>query len=584
MLRIRLALLVGLVFAVPATAQSGETGTDLAITGINVIPMDEARVLEDQTVIVKNGFVQSISDTATTKVPSGFRQIAGEGRYLMPGLADLHIHLAGEHELIDYLAWGVTTVMHLGGSESTGRNTLEYREQIRNGSLLGPNIYATNRIFDGNPPVAGNALRLDTAEAAREAVRDLGAAGFDFVKIYNNVSLPVFEAIVDEAKRQELPVFGHIPRGFDALTAMRGGQNVVVHSEEFFFTYFNGPRSTTNMTRLYEPDLSKLPELIDALVESDVAVMPDLAFTFTNLLMWDDLDHVWQDPESANLHPGTASMWENESINRRDAIENFVLRDQWKYGLMQKLTQEFQAAGILQVVGTDASLPGLFPGKAVHRELTELVKAGISNFDALAIGSKNAGEFVRRYIDKDARFGLVKPGYRADLILLDSNPLDDIRNTRDISAVVVGGRFTGKSELDEHRAAKRSRYVFLRSTNDIVNTALASENAMDYLEALLQANSDDAEILRAIERRINAAGYSAANAGDIDRSLRLLELNAQLFQTSANTWDSLAEITLYSGDKSQALDLYRKALSIDPDFSDAREKIERILGDGTAMR
>jgi hypothetical protein len=325
-------------------------------------------------VLVSGGVIQSVSDLAATSLPADLLQIDGEGRYLMPGLADLHVHLRNSDELFGNLAWGVTTVMHLGGSGEPGLEILRYREEIQNGSRLGPTIYATDRILDGDPAVATDAQSLSTADEAKLAVRNLKAQGFDFVKIYNNVSLPVFEAIVAEAETHGLPVFGHIPRNFDALQSLGGGQDAVVHTEEFFFAYFEGPRSTKNMSRDYAPDLAKLAALITTLTANNVAVMPDLSFTFSNLLMWDSLENVWNDPEFPNLHPDTASMWQAGNINRRGDLENFILREQWKYALMQTLTSEFQEAGILQVIGTDASLPGLFPGKAVHRELTELVR------------------------------------------------------------------------------------------------------------------------------------------------------------------------------------------------------------------
>jgi len=395
-------------------SQASFAAEDFAIVAINVIPMDEERLLENQVVVVSDGVIQSVSDLAATSLPADLLQIDGEGRYLLPGLADLHVHLRNADELLSNLAWGVTTVMHLGGSGEPGEEIRRFREEIRKGSRLGPTIYATDRILDGDPAIATGALSLGTADEAKTAVRDLKTNGFDFVKIYNNVSLPVFTAIVDEAKSQGLPVFGHIPRNFDALQAFELGQDAVVHTEEFFFAYFEGPRSTRNMVRDYAPDLGKLPALLTVLAENNVAVMPDLSFTFTNMLMWDSLDNVWNDAEFPFLHPDTASMWEAGNLNRRDDLENFIVREQWKYALMQTLTLEFQQAGILQVIGTDASLPGLFPGKAVHRELTELVKAGLSNYEALAVGTRNAGAFIERYLDADARLGQIRPGYRAD--------------------------------------------------------------------------------------------------------------------------------------------------------------------------
>lgn len=435
--------------------QASSASEDFAIVNINVIPMDEERLLENQVVVVSGGVIQSVSDVAATSLPADLLQIDGEGRYLMPGLADLHVHLRNSDEILRNLAWGVTTVMHLGGSGGPGQEILRYREEIRNGTRLGPTIYTTDRILDGDPAIATGALSLKTADEAKTAVRNLKAQGFDFVKIYNNVSLPVFTAIVAEAEAQGLPVFGHIPRNFDALLALSSGQDAVVHTEEFFFAYFDGPRSTANMSRDYAADLGKLPALITVLSESNVAVMPDLSFAFGNLLMWDSLENVWNDAEFPFLHPDTASLWEARNLNRRDDLENFILREQWKYNLMQTLTLEFQDAGILQVIGTDASLPGLFPGKAVHRELTELVKAGLSNYDALAIGTRNAGTFVERYLDNDARLGQIRPGYRADLIILRDNPLEDVRNARLIDAVVAQGVYTDRAELDKLRAEQR---------------------------------------------------------------------------------------------------------------------------------
>ena len=561
-------------------AQDNDTSTGFAIVGVNVIPMDEERVLDDQTVIVTDGVIQSISDAETTAIPGDLTRIEGNGRYLMPGLADLHIHLRHEDELVNYLAWGVTTIMHLGGSVETGRQLLDYKLQVKNGSRLGPNIYTTERTFDGDPALSSSAHPLGTAEDARRAVQQLKADGFDIIKIYNEISLPVFQAIVDEADKQDLAIVGHIPRSFDALTSLGGGQDAIAHTEELFFTYFKGPRSTENMQREYQPDFDKLPALIKVLVDNNVAVIPDLSFTFTDMIMWDDLDMLWNDPEYPYLQPGIGSNWKAGNINRRDNIENFVIREQWKYTLMQELTVKFQEADILQVIGTDASVPGLFPGKAAHRELTELVKAGLSNFDALAIGNKNAGEFIRRYVDHDVRVGQIRPGYRADLVLLDDNPLEDVRNARTVSAVAVNGRFTDKSALDERRAAFRARYDVFHAVIDQVETALPTDDAHDVIQSLVQKYRDNPDITTTIETRLNAAGYAAAFADDLDRSQVILGLNTELFPNSPNTWDSLAEVVLYTGDRERSLKLYRKALEVDPGFTNATQQIEKILSEG----
>lgn len=562
--------------AVFAQDNSAQSGPMTAIVGVNVIPMDENHVLENQTVIIADGRITVIGNSDEVMVPDSANRIEGSNRYLIPGLADLHTHLSGTEQYVSYLAFGVTTVMHLGGSQSQGRELLEHRRQINAGSLTGPNIYATERVFDGDPPASGNAYRFSSPDAARDKVIELKEAGYDFIKIYNNVPYPVFTTVVDEARNQNMPIFGHVPRNFDPLTAMREGQNAVVHTEEFFFTYFKGPRSTRDMDRGYKANLSDIPELVEVLAANNVAIMPDLSFTFTDLLMWDGLENVWNDTEMKYLHPDSVSDWRVGNINRRDEIENFVVREQWKFDLMQELTRQFQEAGILQVIGTDAPLPGLFPGKSAHRELTELVKAGLSNFDALSIGTRNAGEFVRRYIDEDVRFGKIEAGYRADLVLLAENPLDDVRNARRVEAVAVNGRWFEKAELDREREILAARFQALNDVNAQVDAALQGDMAKSEIHAILIAHSDEPETVAAIERRINAAGYGAAFADQLDRAQQILEIGTQLFPDSANAWDSFAEITLHRGDRKMAIEYYKKALEVDPEFANAAEQLKTL--------
>lgn len=567
------AVLALATVSLPARGQD-PAGRVVAFVDVGVIPMDRDRLLEHQTVVVEGERIRALGPVATVAVPSGATVVDGAGRYLMPGLADLHTHLRDDGELLCNLAWGVTTVMHMGGSADRGRELLDARQRIRSGEMTGPNIYATERIVDGDPPL-GTHQSIATPEAARQKVAELKSTGFDFVKIYNNVSLEVFGAVIEEADRQHLPVFGHIPRGFDPMVAITGGEDAIAHTEEFFFTYFGGPRSTKDMDRTYRPDVALIPALVQALGENHVAVMPDLCFTFTDLVMWDDLQNVWTDPEMQYLHPDTVLDWHAGSINRRDEIENFVFREQIKYGLLQELTRRFQAGGVLQVIGTDASLPGIFPGEAAHRELTELVKAGLDNYDALAIGTRNAGEFVRRYIDADARFGQIVPGFRADLVLVEKNPIDDVRNARLVSGVVVAGRWYSREDLDARREALAGRYAEMGQVTDAVTAALDGPEMETTVRAIVQARSGDVEIMQLIENALNASGYAAAQ-NDLEHAREILALATRVFPESANAWDSLAEITLMTGDRKGAIALYERALEVDPDFPSSRSQLRKL--------
>ena len=573
---VMLALSAVLASSVAAAAGDEATSQSFALIGVNVIPMDEERVLADQTVVVIDGVIRTIGDQHQTEVPDCVPTIPGNGRFLVPGFADLHVHITHEDDLLNYLNWGVTTVMHLGGFGVPGPVLLEHKQAIAEGRMLGPAIYTTDRTLDGDPPSGNNSMVLATEEEARAEVQRLKADGFDFIKAYQNFSRPVFDALVAEAQAQDLAIVGHLPRHFDALDAITGGQNAIAHTEELFFTYFEGPRSTIDMPHDYRADLSGIPILIEAMLENDVAIMPDLSFTFTDQLMWDDLDLLWNDAEFNYLHPATAATWRSGNINRREGIENFVLREEWKYDVMQELTLRFQEAGVLQVVGTDAAVPGLFPGKALHRELTEFVKAGLSNFDALKIATANGGEFIRKYIDADSRTGLVKPGYTANLVLLAENPLEDVRNARTVEAVSVNGRWTDAVQLAARRTQLLANYTEIGRVQSHIEVALQNGSEASVVPTVRDQYANDPVILSMIESQLNDAGYSAFGDDDIVRAREIFSLNTEVFPNSANTWDSYAESFFMVEDYAQAKALYRRALDADPEFSNATGMLNRI--------
>ena len=576
LIRMILALAALLASTAAVSADQAATPQSFALVGVNVVPMDEERLLMDQTVIVTGGFIQSITPRGQTDVPDDVPVIAGDDRFLLPGFADLHVHITHEDDLLNYLNWGVTSVMHLGGFGVPGPVMLEHKQAIADGRLVGPSIYTTDRTLDGDPPTGNNTVVLATEEEARIEVRRLKADGYDLIKAYQSFSRPVFDALVAEAEVQGLAIVGHLPRRFDAMDAITGGQNAIAHTEELFFTYFEGPRSTVDMTHDYQVDLSRIPALIDAMLENDVAIMPDLSFTFTDHLMWDDLDLIWNDSEFDFLHPATAAMWRSGNINRREAIENFVLREEWKYDLMQELTLRFQDAGILQVVGTDSAVPGLFPGKALHRELTEFVKAGLSNFDALQIATANGGEFIRKYIDPESRIGLVQPGYKANLVLLAENPLEDVRNARTVEAVAVNGYWTDASLLTEKRTELLANYAAMRKAQSQIELALQDGSEASVVPGIRDGYADDPAMLAMIENQLNIAGYSFIGDDNLARARAVFRLNTEVFPDSANTWDSYAESFFMVDDYPNAEKYYRRALQADPDFANAERMLSRI--------
>ncbi len=174
------------------------------------------------------------------------------------------------------------------------------------------------------------------------------------------------------------------------------------------------------------------------------------------------------------------------------------------------------------------------------------------------------------------RFGKIEVGYRADLVLVAQNPLDDVRNARFVEAVAVNGRWFEKTELESQREILAERFQALNEVNEQVDAALEGNQASAVIHDILIAHAGDAETAAAIESRINSAGYGAAFAEQFDRAQQILEIGTQVFPGSANTWDSLAEITLHLGDRESAIEYYEKALEVDPEFSNAADQL-RVL-------
>lgn len=429
----------------------------LAFVRVDVIPMNRDRLLKNQTVIVSRGKIVRIGPAASIRVPRNALQVDGRGKYLMPGLVDFHVHLRDPGELLSYLNYGVTTVVQLSGPMGNVPDVLALRRRIADGEVPGPNVYTTGRVLDGHPAIFPNVSTVvSTPEEARRAVADQSQAGVDFIKVYNNLDSNVLRAVVKEAHRLGLAVVGHIPRRSgraQALqTALAAGQDMIAHSEEFFFTYFYGDaESRLDRGLPPSPDRSKIRLVTRWVRESGAAVTPNLSFVAMTRRQLDNLEAVLSDPEARYLHPNVLALWRAQNPTRRPDVARFALRERAKYPFLQELVPALQASGVPLLLGTDSSAPGLFPGKSAHVELQELVRAGLTSYQSLSTGTRNAGRFIKRHVRGVESFGTVSPGRRADLLLLEANPLNDINNISRIVGVAVRGRWLPKAELDRMR-------------------------------------------------------------------------------------------------------------------------------------
>lgn len=203
----------------------------VAFVHVNVVPMDHERVLTDQTIIVRDGRIQRIEPSARIKVPEGAIKIDGRGKYLMPGLADMHVHIWHEGDLLLYVTNGVTTVRNLFGDPKH----LQWREQVKRGERLGPTIYSSGPITDGKPAFGPGSTVVSTPEEAARAVIEQKEAGYDGVKVFANLSPEAYNAILAAAKKHKVPVWGHVPSRVGLRGVLTKGQRSFEHMMDFVF-------------------------------------------------------------------------------------------------------------------------------------------------------------------------------------------------------------------------------------------------------------------------------------------------------------------------------------------------------------
>lgn len=464
----------GLTFVFPALifasticfGQPVQAPAPLAIEHVTVLPMTvDGHELYDQTVTLRGGRIVGIEASAGAKVGDGVRRIDGTGKYLMPSLTDVHIHLENDRILrmflhnpniptgtigtrdifLPYVANGVLQVFDLSAtSETVGQ-----RDEVESGRVVGPHI-ALAAMIDGSDPLwpVGMTRVAATPSDGRQAVRDASAEGYEIIKVYSHLDLPTFTAIVDEAHKLHMPVVGHIPQRGKGIAEkfFQPGFGMVAHAEEFA-QQTNVPAEEdipryVEMAKRNGTWLTGTLSLDERLVEEtsnpeSLKTRPELRF-LTPLVYAMVTEH---NPYVAQANP--------ERVEYLRAIVAFN----------RKLVQAFAAAGIPILAGTDTPVPGMVAGFALHDELEAMARYGMSNRQILEGATRLPAEWLGVVGDR----GVVAVGKRADLLLLDADPMADVSNTRKIAAVVAGGRFLSRSELNRQMEALDQRYANLRA-------------------------------------------------------------------------------------------------------------------------
>lgn len=442
------------------------TEADLVISHVAVVDVERGRLLPDYAALIKGDRIVSVSPSARVRFASTARVIDGTGKYLMPGLWDMHAHIGGSGnplllELPLFTAHGVTGVRVMGAPRDLpGLARLrQLQTATAAGTLTGPRVlaiasWAVNGeagIADTLPPF----FKARTRDEGRALAQYFKQNGYDFIKIYNNVSRDGFLGLAEEARRINLPFAGHEPASLSAIELSNAGQKSIEHSRIFLFNCFpaadslqkgllrvSGTALRRRMVDEYNPRVCN--ELFKTFARNDTYITPTHV---TRRMDASAHDAAYRNEARMKYIPGRQRMaWlaDANGMVASDASpagrKSYV--DFYRKGL--SLTNDAYRAGVPVIVGTDAGDSFVFPGASVHDELGELVKAGLSPAEALRAATLTSATYFGRTAD----FGTVQVGRFADLVLLDANPLDDIANSRRIRAVFQGGKSFDRAALD----------------------------------------------------------------------------------------------------------------------------------------
>jgi len=382
---------------------------------------------------------------ATVPVPPAALRVDGRGRFLMPGLADMHVHLFDSGDLLLYLAHGVTTIRNLGGYGSAD-SILEIRREVAAGERLGPTIFTSGNWLDGDPPVRPINTVLRTPVEAREEVRREHRLGFDFVKVYQTLSPEVYQEILRTEREERIAVTGHVPGpvGLDAV--LTGGQVAVDHAANLVLADAEArvepPAALARRVR--KAGVAVTTTLVMARIAAALRGAPER------------LDSMLARPEARWLSQETREFWHRApflSLPRDGAGETL-------YASSAALVGALQREGVELLAGTDAGLWGNVPGASLLAELRLLVEAGLTPYQALRAATVNPARFLERTVRGSQQPGALAVGNRADLLLLEADPLRDIGALDRRAGVMVHGRWLSRERLDrmvERLAAARAR-------------------------------------------------------------------------------------------------------------------------------
>ncbi len=561
----------------------------LVITHVTVIDATGMPARPNEAVLIIGDRIERVGDSSKTRIPKGAAVLDATGKFLIPGLWDMHVHLNYKDYLPLFLANGVTGVRVMWGEPDHH----EWRKQIEAGQTLGPRMMIGSGIVDGPKPYWPGSISVANESQARQAVAEAKREGADFVKIYQFLPRDLYFDIADESKKERIPFEGHLPVTITVEEGSRAGQKsfehlvgilpaASTHSDELFqaaqVDFAEALRSRGKFEGLHVTPLGqemlntfsaeKAASLSAVLKANSTWQCPTLSLL--HMFAYGDSPAFLNDPRLKYMPPRLKERWDPRQITGPRTPEDFEYsrREFQRYlevvGVMEK-------SGVGILAGTDTQNPYMFYGFSLHDELGLLVQAGLSPMQALQAATLNPA----RFWGKEKDLGTIEKGKIADLVLLNANPLDAINNTKRIDAVVYGGKLYPRSSLDEMLAN-----VEAMAARPLIGTVLFKTIQNDGIEAAVKQYRDlkttQPKAYDFSEDELIGLGYQLIGMKNYKGAIEIFKLDVEAYPTSFNAYDSLGEAYMDNGDKDRAILNYEKSLQLNPRNHNGVEMLKKL--------
>ncbi len=449
------------LFAIVASTQSPWSqisGNPIAFVHVAVVDVRSGETKPDMTVLLSENRISQIGPSKIVHVPKNVRTIDARGKYLIPGLWDMHVHSlwdANRPPLFFplFLANGVTGVREMGGPMPAA-DQVRWRNEVESGAVLGPRLVVSGPFVDGPHPIWPGSIKVSTEEDGKQAVDTLKAAGVDFVKVYTAVPRAAYLSIAKEAQKDGIPFVGHVPLEIGVDEASNAGQRSIEHlmgillyssskSDELKADLMKG----TNINQLNDKlvdtyDPSRAAALDALFVKNKTWQAPTLTIRYARPYL-----HELQasnDPRLKYMPNTIVESWGPRLDQRQPTSPEVIASRKRLFQKELEVVASMHRAGVNLLAGTDTPNPYCFPGFSLHDELGFMVQAGLTPLKALQTATINPADFL----GLSKTVGTIEKGKIADLVLLNANPLENIANTKRIAAVVSSGRLLDRKALD----------------------------------------------------------------------------------------------------------------------------------------